>query len=115
MTNAEKFLKDGVDIKQMATEMVDYFNFPAYEGIGEGSIEEFFGKEAKPTLTEDERAFLSLLPFMFEKVGKDKLGCLYITYHKEDDRYQYSLMPFNHLFQFIKERRRIFDRGLIRR
>lgn len=54
MTNAEKYLKDGVDIKQMATEMVDFFNFSPYEGIGENHIEEFFDKELKPTLTEAE-------------------------------------------------------------
>lgn len=111
MTNGEKYLKDGVDIKQMATEMVDYFNFPPYEGIGEGNIEEFFGKEVKPTLTEDERVILRNIK-SYDTIGRTESGYLIIrdrhTIPMEDDEYAYnSMYSFNHLFKFIKERRRI--------
>lgn len=110
MTNAAKYLKDGVDIKQMATEMVDYFNFPPYEGIGESSIEEFFGKEVQPTLTEDERVILRNIAKHsdFEKIGRDKIGGLYVTCRINiPTEEKWTISFFDHLFQFIKERRRI--------
>ncbi len=80
MTNAEKYLKDGVDIKQMATEMVDYFNFPPYEGIGEGSIEAFFDKEIRPTLTEDERAILGNIDKRYKH--RRIISCIFKNYRK---------------------------------
>ena len=55
MTNAEKYLKDGVNIRKMAEEMVDFWDFPPCEGIGPNHVEEYFATETKPTLTEDER------------------------------------------------------------
>lgn len=112
MTNAEKYLKDGVNINQMATEMVDYFNFPAYEGIGESSIEAFFDKEVKPTLTEDERVILRNIKNK-KAIGRDKDNCLYFG-SKGDGRF-FINSTFGHLFQFIKERRRIRDRGVVKR
>jgi len=101
MTNAEKYLKEGVDINQMATEMVNYFNFPPYEGIGESSIEAFFDKEVKPTLTEDERVILRNIDKKIKYITRDNSGYLYIT----EKSFSMLALPFsiyNHLFQFIE-------------
>jgi len=116
MTNGEKYLKDGVDIKQMALEMVDYFNFPPYEGIGESNIEEFFGKEVKPTLTKDERVILRNIQKGLFREGfiSRTAGNELFVFIKETGE-TIELYIFNHLFQFIKERRRISNRRIIRR
>lgn len=109
MTNAEKYLKNGVDIKQMATEMVDFFDFPPYEGIGESNIEEFFGKEVKPTLTEDERVILRNIDKKYKRIGRTDYDARvqYLYVNVEDGWKPHIMQEFDHLFQFIKERRRI--------
>ena len=59
-------------------------------------------KTSAPTLTEDERVILRNIMF-FTKIGKDRTSIYVAT--KENSIYRLGV--FNHLFQFIKERRRI--------
>lgn len=115
MTNAEKYLKDGADVKQMATEMVNYFNFPPYEGIGEGSIEEFFNKKVQLTLTEDERVILRNLPKEYKYIHRVKNKRWLELSSDESDNGNLAPFAYDHLFQFIKERGRIRNRGAIER
>ena len=107
MTNAEKYLKDGVDIEKMAEEMVDLWNFPPCEGICPADIVDYFNMQTKPTLTEDERAILRNISYDSEyKYIYRSLGMLYLS---ENERLTCAdrLPGMHHLFQFIKERRRI--------
>ena len=59
-------------------------------------------KTSAPTLTEDERVILRNIMFL-TKIGKDRTSIYVAT--KENSIYRLGV--FNHLFQFIKERRRI--------
>ena len=99
MTNAEKYLKDGVK-EQLIKELSIYG----------GELNEFFEEQAKPTLTEDERVILRNLD-SYTKIGrteKDVAG--YTDVYIEDENACESLFMFkSNLFQFIKERRRIQD------
>ena len=93
MTNEEKYLKDEVDVEELANKFVEYF-------LGCGEILEesfisFFKQEAKPTLTEDEKVILR---------NTNIEGNIQIE--NEDGSFA-CLCTFNHLFQFIQPRRRI--------
>lgn len=60
MTNAEKYLKDGVDIEKLADEILK-FNAETFERertCFNDNLEKFFKQQAQPTLTEDERVIL---------------------------------------------------------
>ena len=106
MTNAEKFLKDGVDIENFANSLCEFVgNFELRNGI-----KNFLNKEAKPTLTEDERVILRNIAKHndFEKIGRGKIGGLYVTCRINIPTVEkWGITFFDHLFQFIKERRRI--------
>lgn len=68
----------------------------------------FTGKDT-PTLTEDERVILRNIAMREGstelKIRRDKLGRLSIE--DEGSGVRWSFWAFSHLFQFIKERRRI--------
>jgi len=87
MTNAERYLKDGVV----------------------QNIDDFFKQQAKPTLTEDEKVVLRNIKKDYKYIGKIKfLGVevLYVSQKEKAEDFT-TLSAFDHLFQFIKERRRI--------
>lgn len=101
MTNAEKYLKVSTSefIEAIIDELIDIG--------GLSSLENWLVKEAKPTLTKDERVILRNIREKENKyITRDKSGYLYIT----EKPFSMLALPFsiyNHLFQFIKERRRI--------
>lgn len=101
VTNGEKYLKDGVDINQLASEMCKEY----YEDTSLTIpllLCTFFDKEIKPTLTEDERVIL-------KNIGEDCISLMrvdgVIYFHTEGK----GIFP--KLFLFIRERRRIFYKG----
>ena len=111
MTNAEKYLKEGVDIKEFSRNMFNYLvNRDEPLKI---KIENYLQEDIKPTLTEDERVILRNIPKNHTRIRrstyKDKicgkeLAPLEIV---NDGGKYYTLYILSHLFQFIKERRRI--------
>ena len=108
MTNAEKYLKDNVSVEEFAeklTKKISRWDELSYysEGI-EKDIIEYLNEEAKPTLTEDERVILRNIDKKFTVIGKDE-SVLY--FGKEKGSVDNFIFVYNHLFQFIKERRRI--------
>lgn len=103
MTNAEKYLKDGVDIENFTNSLCGFVeNWELRNGI-----KNFLKKEAKPTLTEDKRVVLrNLNEQIWVKIGRDKYGTLSLKTRTNDDDNFFNCC-YGHLFQFIKERRRI--------
>lgn len=108
MTNAQKFLKDGVDIENFTNSLCRFVeNWELRNGI-----KNFLKKEVKPTLTADERVILRNIPTKYwQKICRDNYGVLEIRGESEEiDFHTDNISDFdeyNHLFQFIKERRRI--------
>lgn len=105
MTNAEKYLKDEVDEVAFAGELADLF----LSKMGEkypyavDTFIDYFHDLAEPTLTEDERVILRNID-KYTIIVRDENGEIAVGNNGIDWEY---LSVFNHLFQFIKERRRI--------
>ena len=66
-------------------------------------------RKDEPKLTEDEKAILKvLLKEKYKWIARDKNGCLYVYASKPEkvitiwEGSGLPMMPFNHLFQFIK-------------
>ena len=104
MTNAEYFLKDNVSVDKLIIEFADFK--PKLETSDNifAQLGEFFYTDTKPTLTEDERVILRNIPKEFTTIARNLVGELSA---RNKDTWRYADV-FNHLFQFIKERRRIF-------
>lgn len=103
MTNAEKYLKDGVDVKEFKTQLRRYLSSKGFNDLSTGDycfeICCFLKVEAKPTLTEDEKVILRHRPVDFEYIGRDSLG-LYIS--QFDDRAgSYCYWSFTNAFNNI--------------
>lgn len=111
MTNSEKYLKDGVKeefIKEINAELdiaFDQFN-----------VEEWLKTPCKPTLTEDERVILRNIED-FNYIERDKWDGLELNLRTDDGVLEDTdrIRMFDHLFQFIKERRRIFNKRIVGR
>ena len=109
MTNAEKYLT--VSTKEFKNAII---NTQGDIG-GLYSLEKWLDTEVKPTLTEDERVILRNLDSYTEigRTEKDVAG--YTDVYIKDKNACESLFMFkSNLFQFIKERRRIRDKGAFR-
>ena len=112
MTNAEKWLKEGVDAIDFVEEFNDFCAMQTNNQASSVRLAQFLSRAIKPTLTEDERAILRNIDTMiFKKIGRDSNEDIYLLYSvdrgepPETEAFWY----FNHLFQFIKERRRILN------
>lgn len=107
MTNADKFLKDGVSAREFIEALEKY-------GADTNEIKTFLIEQATPTLTEDERVILRNIKNEEYKntIGREddttyQKGKLYLrSKYSEAKAFAISTL-YNHLFQFIKERRRI--------
>ena len=115
MTNAEKYLKDGVSVEELAKEVELYIaeEYPT-SFIFPKSIENYFKAEAKPTLTEDERVILRNININeYNYIARNEQGSLFLVYKSQQVRglsctsYIFGQIFGTNLFQFIKERRRI--------
>ncbi len=100
MTNADKYLT--VSTKEFTNAII---NTQGDIG-GLYSLEKWLDTEAKPTLTEDERVILRNIDTRnIKAIGRDD-SSLYVRESTEYANYFMNYM-YGHLFQFIKERRRI--------
>ena len=65
-------------------------------------------EKPKIKLTEDEKAILRNMPQYYKWIARDENGCLYVYTSKPEKVITMwkgsglPMMPFNHLFQFIK-------------
>ena len=128
MTNAEYFLKD----KNLQTKLCNEIgrlvdNTPKGYSCELSTfikLDKFFDKEITPTLTEDERVILrNINKINYQFIGRrnEPAERLYLAYIDKGEKKIEEEMTFtyafnqDHLFQFIKERRRIQDKRIIRR
>ena len=108
LTNAEKYLKDNVSINELIKEIADYKPKLETSDNVYAKMQEFFDQEATPTLTEDERVILKFIDGEYTHIQRAD-GLWLIHYEDEYTVHQVSFEMYSHLFQFIKERRRIRD------
>ena len=98
MTNAEKYL----------------YKNKSEESDAEKAFKNFFEEQAKPTLTEDERVILRNVKWKgytathIGRAKENKGSFIYIRFENDIEMTYYFDVFFGHLFQFIKEWRRIF-------
>lgn len=114
MTNAEKYIGDEDLIDTFIDDLSNYM----FEKLGwyEGdiynlkkTIECFFKSNIKPTLTEDERVILRNIKGKYTTLYRNDSGYLILQENSANEIGEcfVSFNEYNHLFQFIKERRRI--------
>lgn len=104
MTNAEKFLKEGVDVEEFAKMLhISMVSDEESAFSYKSAIKNFLNKNIVPTLTEGERAILKYIDKAFDSIRRGANGDLYII----EERLWIPFNGFNHLFQFIEPRRRI--------
>lgn len=116
MTNGEKYLKDGVDIREFVNKYADYYVDETVKRpvVIRDNLRKFLEEQAQPTLTEDERVILRNIDTNYYPTIKKMGRTLYLV-DKEDMHQEIEYVFKDHLFQFIKERRRIFNRRIIER
>lgn len=102
MTNADKYLKDGVSAEEFARIILEdtIFN-PTQE-----DIIAFLNKPCKPTLTEDERVILrNIDENEYQKIARQD-GALFLindnVYGGRDTCYMFGIIFKSDLFQFVK-------------
>ena len=108
MTNAEKYLKDNASVEELVIEFEEFckmLNENCVVLTYSQEMEQFLYCERQDThtLTEDERVILRNIPKEFTTIARNLVGELSA---RNKDTWRYADV-FNHLFQFIKERRRI--------
>ena len=108
MTNAEKYLKDGV-IDDFVCAFDDFCAIQTSNQASGVRLAQFLSRTIKPILTEDERVILRNINKIFNRIERNKFGFLILTEDGCENvgEAMHTLYAFNHLFQFIKERRRI--------
>ena len=97
MTNAEKYLKDGVIYHNLSCEIALYISNSLKSGLVQ-NIDDFFKQQVKPTITDDERVILRNIPKEYQTIGRNSVGEISA---RNDNDWKYADV-FNHLFQFIK-------------
>lgn len=105
MTNKDKYLKDGVDRAEFICGLRDYLDSHRDNYDTSNLINNYLNKQAKPTLKADEKVILKNIPIIYSKIRRYEFD-LYVSRDNctcSDD----VRLPFDHLFQFIKPRRRI--------
>ena len=107
MTNGEKYLKDEVEAKEIWHKYQEFLmNNDKTENAC--TFVEFMEEQSKPTLTEDERVILRNIDKTYTHISRT-YGDIWVGIGEETaDSECKRVCVFNHLFQFIKERRRIF-------
>jgi hypothetical protein len=97
MTNAEKYLKDGVRIYDFLVNYAKWYVDKHHRLVVTTPLEDFLRDECKPTLSEDEKVILSNLCNCIIKIGRyDNRICLIDreNLHEELWYLQDGLFPF---------------------
>jgi len=113
-TNVDKFLKDKVNVVEFTLKFDEWhIKNSDIKGYGE-ALFRFLNEQVKPTLSEDERVILRNIKNEEYKyiIGREddttyQKGKLYLRSRESHVKAFTISTLYNHLFQFIKERRRI--------
>ena len=108
MTNKDKFLKDGVSVEEFIEDMFSSHYAEEVDRVlylNRGSIDYWLKTTSKPTLTEDEIVILKNLQPEITLIGRNGANELFIAIDSTNEFVDFFC--YDHLFQFIKERRRI--------
>lgn len=102
MTNADKYLKDGVDVEEFIGEFNDFISKQTESQSACVRLAQFLKYPAKPTLSEDEKVILrNINKDIYTIIGFDIHG-LYLRSDNPNTCKEYSFYDmFNSLFQFI--------------
>ena len=106
MTNADKYNLTREQARELCYEIARFCNGTVQAGM----IMDFFYCPLQPTLTEDERVILRNLPKKFKFINRNAFNEIQLRENSKFEELDYSEAIdelYNHLFQFIKERRRI--------
>lgn len=106
MTNAEKFLKDGVDLEEFSKSIMTWY-FGNYAKANDYARIKNWAEHKIETLTEDERVILRNIDKKYTHIGRRDGTPSLELYIKSKNDFKHCWCFYNHLFQFIKERRRI--------
>ena len=103
MTISEKYLKDEMMLKDFISDYITFCKNHKQDSVNLESLSLFFRSEATPTLTEDEKVILrNIDKHFYTKIFRNE--CLFLRGEHTSDL---VFTQYDHLFQFIKERRRI--------
>lgn len=111
MTNAEKYFKNDVNKEEISKGFLDYLVSDGVYRCNATNIvkllEDFLNKETKLTLTDDERVILRNIDKTYTHISRT-YGNIWVGIGEETaDSECKKVCVFNHLFQFIEERRRV--------
>ena len=117
MTNTDKWLKDNVNVEELVKELCFKFyekrvaNYAQDKITIQEVLTNYFNEEATPTLTEDERVILKNIDkHFYTKIYRNE--CLFLRGEHTSDL---VFTQYDHLFQFIQERRGVRNKRVIRR
>lgn len=103
MTNADKYLKDEVAYKDLFIDFDNFLGKHLYNSM-EQAFKDFMESKAKPILTEDEKVILKNIDKKYINIKRNDDGDLIFVAYGSANFY---IPVYNHLFLFIKSRRRI--------
>lgn len=103
MTNAEKFLKDGVDKRELFEKICLVFYDGGYSDFDVLKLEKFFNEQAKPELTVDEIVILKNIDKKYKYIRRSEGDAELFLKEEADDTCSYIFRGYKHLFKFIKE------------
>ena len=115
MTNKDKYLKDNVSVEEFAKSIAKYLYIDKeflYSQNDYTKIKEWTKNKIMPTLTEDERVILRNIDKAYRYIHRE-YGNLRVSLEEKGLESE-SFDMYDSLFQFIKERRRIRDKEIVK-
>lgn len=107
MTNADKYLKDGVSVEEFFkfwNNFIDYIHENCID-FNIDNFKTFLCKQVKPTLTEDEKVILRQLNKWFIVIGKTEYGCIMVQDKCQGNEKHFGVtfdLLFAELFEWIQ-------------
>lgn len=106
MTNAEKYLKDGISIEELIFDIINFekcWNRKDFDKEVK-RIKKFFFTSSKPVLTEDEKVILRNIQD-FNYIERNERGGIELNLRTDDGDLEDTdrIVIFDHLFNCIKD------------
>lgn len=101
----QKYFKDGRSLKDFISDYMNYCLRNKKDSVNLESLSLFLNSEVMPVLIEDEKFILKNVDKKYKYIGRGEMAEQ--LYLKDEKGFKHCLCIYKHLFQFIKERRRI--------